>query len=145
MIPSGTDQLGFEVLYCLELLIKVNISRRRYCLQTYTPTVTIGCPNHAAVNNLEAQNRDYRVEQLKYAGARAQAQDLQKQALALAIGHEAKDTAKSIISRLLYQLDVASNVYIAYTVIGLFFPTPVVLHKTSVVTRIKVSESTGHT
>ena len=131
--------------------------------------MTIGCPNHAAVNHLEAQNRDYRVEQLKYAGARAKAQDLQKQALALAIGaphehvlpcrsfshtnlkspcvegHEAKDTAKSIISRLLYQLDVASNVYIAYTVIGLFFPTPVVLHKTSVVTRIKVSETIGRT
>ena len=111
-----------------------------YCAETYVPTVTIGCPNHAAISALETADRDYRVEQLKYADARAKAQDLRKQSLALAIENSgAKDTAKSIISRLLYQLDVASNVYIAYTVIGLFFPTPVVLHKTSIVTRIKVS------
>ena len=113
-------------------------------METYTPTVTI-CPNHAAINALEAEDKDYRVEQLKYADARTKALDLKKQALSLAIEHAgAKDTAKSIISRLLYQLDVASNVYIAYTVIGLFFPTPVVLHKTSVLTRIKVSEIIVH-
>jgi hypothetical protein len=112
-----------------------------YCVETYTPTVTIACPNHAAINELESEDKDYRVEQLKYADARAQALDLKKQALSLAMEHAgAKDTAKSIVSRLLYQLDVASNVYIAYTVIGLFFPTPVVLHKTSVLTRIKVSD-----
>lgn len=116
-----------------------------YCLNTYTPTVTIACPDHATFQALETGNKDYRIEQLKYADARAEALDLKKQAQALAIEHGAKDTAKSIISRLLYQLDVASNVYIAYTVIGLFFPTPVVLHKTSVFTRIKVRDIIRYT
>jgi len=55
------------------------------------------------------------------------AEDLKKQAAALVVASGAKQTAKSIVAKLLYQLDVASNVYIAYTVMSLFFPTPVPL------------------
>jgi hypothetical protein len=116
-----------------------------FCVKTYTPTVTVKCPNHAAASNIETQQEDYRVEQLRFANARAEALDLQQQAMSLALEQGgAKDTAKSIVTRLLYQLDVASNVYIAYTVLGLFFPTPVVLHKTGIFTRIKVSPIDPH-
>ena len=140
-----------------------------YCVKTYTPTVRIACPNHAGIQQGEREENDYRIEQMASANRRAQAEDLKKQAAALMLEHSgAKQTAKSIVARLLYQLDVASNVYITYllrgicihskshhlplilglncvyilpvrryTVMGLFFPTPLLLHKTGLWTRLK--------
>lgn len=81
------------------------------------------CPKHTA--DEEAELRDYRREQRK----RAEAIEDLENIIDDDVPPIVRESATETVDKILFQVDVAGTLYIVYTCIALFFPSPLTIFR----------------
>ena len=83
----------------------------------------LACPSHTIEQEREVE--DYRRTQLERSQELKDAQEEQEeQPDELNVDEQLKNSVGEIVDKLMYQIDVASAIYVGYVAISLFFPTP---------------------
>jgi hypothetical protein len=112
--PTLPDSAAFRV---------TGLANRKYCGEVCID-VPYPCPKHTA--DEEADLADYRLQQ--YQTAEKQRAEKHRE-FPTSLPDNLQSTATKTAEKILFQVDVASYVYIGYSCVALFFPTPLVLFR----------------
>lgn len=108
----------------------VGLANKKFCGEVCIE-VPYPCPRHTSQedsNDIEAMLDDYRLRQFQAAEKRQQ-EFADSYSYPTTVSEEFKSMASETAQKILYQVDVASYIYIGYSCIALFFPSPLVLFR----------------
>lgn len=112
---------------CLRFLFIKRLACKRKCTKRKCTKVSLADPeSEKAIASLTAKRQNLHLEE-EAAAARSEAKEIKG---------TADKTAEAVISRLIWQVDFASNAYIVYTLLVIWLGRPLVVQKESVGNRL---------
>lgn len=121
--PTLPDNAVFKV---------AGLANQKFCGEVCVE-VPYACPKHTADEESELQ--DYRYQQ--YLSAEKERILRNENLFPTSVSQNIRSTATETAEKILLQVDIASYVYIAYSLLALFFPSPLVLFRMPYWTQIK--------